>query len=67
VFAHLFDKDPRPGDIEVTLRISSQAASCHHQSNHSKVETNPLSTRPSRTQQANLPAYTPTNLSMKNV
>jgi len=40
---HLFVKVPRPGDSEGTFSVFSQAATCYYQSNHSKVETIPLS------------------------
>jgi len=33
---HLFVKIPRPGDSEVIFWSSSQAATCHYQSNHPK-------------------------------
>jgi len=41
-FARLFAKLPRPGGSKVTLRSSSQAATCYYQSNHSKAEPIPL-------------------------
>jgi len=48
-FAHLFAKLLRPGDIEMTFAASSQAATCYHQSNHSKIVAISLSTLPKDT------------------
>jgi len=48
-FARLFDKLPRPGDSEVTLRSSSRTATCYYLSNHSKAEAIPLSALPKDT------------------
>jgi len=41
--AHLFVKVSQLGDGEGTFRSSSQDTTCYYQSNHSKVETIPLS------------------------
>jgi len=44
VLAYLFFKDStQTGDIEVTPRTPNQTVTCHHQSNHPKVEAFPLS------------------------
>jgi len=46
---HLFVKEPRPGDSEVTFSVLSQAATCYYQSNHAKVEAISLSVLPKDT------------------
>jgi len=48
-FDHLFAKLPWPGESEMTLQFSSQAATCYWQSNHSEVEAISLSALPKYT------------------
>jgi len=54
-------KVPRPGEAKRPFRSSSQATTCYNQSNHSKVEANPLSTLPKDTtsELAGLPSHYP--------
>jgi len=62
----LFVKVPRPLDSEVTFSVSSQAAICYFQSNHSKVEAIPLSalTKDKKSELAGLSLYQPFKLPM---